>query len=55
MPSYLLVERVPYTSLSWLCDVLVRFEEGSNVHRLATPEVSVDCPVQSKFERPSVE
>ena len=43
-----------YSLLSRLGDVLVRFEEGANVDSLATPEVSVDSPVEGKLQGAAV-
>lgn len=45
----------PYLLLPRLCDVLLGFEEGSDVHGLAPPEVSMDGPVERKFEGAPVE
>lgn len=44
-----------YSLLSWLRDVLIRFEEGADVDCLAAPKVSVDRPVEGKLERAAVE
>lgn len=49
-----LLEGCSYSLLSRLGDVLVRFEEGTNVERLAAPEVSVDGPVERQFQRASI-
>ena len=46
-PSYLLLSR--------LGDVLVGVEEGTNVHGLTAPDLSVDCPVEGEFEAAAVE
>lgn len=35
--------------------MFVRFEEGADVHRLASPEVPVDGPVEGEFEGAAVE
>jgi hypothetical protein len=44
-----------YGLLSGLCDVLVRFEERSDVQGLATPDVPVDGPVERELEGTAVE
>lgn len=44
-----------YSLLSWLCDVSVRFEEPAEVERLATPDVSVNCPVECELQRTAIE
>ena len=44
-----------YGLLSGLCDVLVRFEERSDVHGLSAPDVSVDGPVEGELEGTAVE
>lgn len=43
-----------YPLLSWLSDVLVCLEQAPNVQRLATPEVSVDAPVEGELEGPPI-
>lgn len=44
-----------YSLLLGLCDMLVRFEERADVHRLASPLVPMDGPVEGKFQGPLVE
>ncbi len=44
-----------YPLLPRLCDMLVRFEEGADVERLAAPEISVYCPVEGELEGAFVE
>jgi len=43
-----------YSLLSRLGDVFVRFEEGSDVESLSSPEISVHGPVESEFEGSAV-
>lgn len=52
---YFILYSQAYFLLSWLGNVLVRFEEGSDVDRLAAPEVPVDGPVESELEGAAVE
>lgn len=44
-----------YFLLSRLGNVLVRFEEFADVHCLAAPDISVDCPVKGQLEGAAVE
>lgn len=44
-----------HSLLSRLCDVLIGFEEGTDVQRLAAPDVAVDGPVEGELERAAVE
>jgi len=53
--SFICIVGLPYSLLSRLGDVLVGFEEGSQVHCLAAPEMSVDGPVEGEFEGAAVE
>lgn len=46
---------VSYSLLSRLRDVLVGFEERSDVHRLASPLISVNRPVEGELEGAFVE
>ena len=41
--------------LSGLCDVLVGLEKSANVHGLATPDVTVDGPVEGELQGAAVE
>jgi hypothetical protein len=53
--SVLCETRCIYLLLAWLSDVLLAFEERANVHCLASPEISVDGPVEGEFEGAAVE
>lgn len=44
-----------YRLLSGLCNVLVRFEEGSDVHGLTAPDVTVNSPVEGELQGAAVE
>jgi hypothetical protein len=44
-----------YPLLPWLADVLIRFEQPTNVHCLPTPNVTVDGPVEGELEGAAVE
>ena len=39
-----------YSLLPRLCDVLIRFEERSDVQCLTAPKVSVDSPVKCELQ-----
>lgn len=44
-----------YPLLSGLAHVFVCFEEGADVHRLAAPDIAVDCPVEGQLQGAAVE
>ena len=45
----------PYSLLSRLGNVLVRFEEGADVHSLAAPDIAMDGPIEGELEGAAVE
>ena len=42
--------KVRYLLLAGIAHVAVRVEEGSNVHGLAAPELSLNCPVERRLQ-----
>jgi hypothetical protein len=44
-----------YPLLAGFANVLIGFEEGSNVHGLASPQISMNRPVERQLQRASVQ
>lgn len=55
LPQSMVERRATYSLLPWFCDVLVGFEEGSDVHSLSSPEVPMNSPVEGELEGTPIE
>jgi hypothetical protein len=53
-PFFVMLVCMLYLLLARFSDVLLGFEEGADVHGLASPDVSVDGPVEGKLQCSSV-
>lgn len=51
----MLLEGIHYLLLPGVTDIPIRIKQRSNVHCLSAPNVSVNSPIECKFQRPPIE